>query len=56
MLNRQRQQNQLAEDAETEKRVPKIGTKGRGAADIDRPKSYPKYDDLEINPGVKKTE
>lgn len=54
-LNRQRQQTQLAEDAVTEKRAPKIGSTGKGAADIDRPKSYPKYDDLEINPGVRKT-
>uniref|UniRef100_A0AC34QA57 NADH dehydrogenase [ubiquinone] 1 alpha subcomplex subunit 12 n=1 Tax=Panagrolaimus sp. JU765 TaxID=591449 RepID=A0AC34QA57_9BILA len=55
-LNRQRQQQQLAEDAQTEKRAPKIGSRGKGAADVDRPKSYPKYDDLEINPGVRKTQ
>jgi NADH dehydrogenase [ubiquinone] 1 alpha subcomplex assembly factor 2 len=55
-INRLRQQKQLAQDSETEKRAPKIGSTGKGAGDIDRPKQYPTYDDLELSPGAKKSD
>ncbi|KAK0398562.1 hypothetical protein QR680_002646 [Steinernema hermaphroditum] len=52
-LNRRRQQAQALQDTVTEKRAPHIGTTGKGFADIDRPKQFPKYDDLETTPGAK---
>uniref|UniRef100_A0A914CBJ8 NADH dehydrogenase [ubiquinone] 1 alpha subcomplex subunit 12 n=1 Tax=Acrobeloides nanus TaxID=290746 RepID=A0A914CBJ8_9BILA len=55
-MNRLRAQSQLSEDAETEKRAPKIESTGKGAADVDRPHAFPTYKDIEIAPGVKKTE
>uniref|UniRef100_A0A7E4UY88 NADH:ubiquinone oxidoreductase complex assembly factor 2 n=1 Tax=Panagrellus redivivus TaxID=6233 RepID=A0A7E4UY88_PANRE len=51
-LNRLRQQKQLAEDNITEKRAPKIASRGRGAGDVDQPKNYPKYSDMEVAPGA----
>uniref|UniRef100_A0AC34GSQ1 NADH dehydrogenase [ubiquinone] 1 alpha subcomplex subunit 12 n=1 Tax=Panagrolaimus sp. ES5 TaxID=591445 RepID=A0AC34GSQ1_9BILA len=55
-LNRLRQQKQLEQDSVTERRAPKIGSSGKGAGDIDRPKQYPTYDDMEISPGAKKSD
>lgn len=37
----------------TEQRAPHIESKGKGAADIDRPKQFPSYDnDFEVSPGA----
>ncbi|KAK0409389.1 hypothetical protein QR680_004510 [Steinernema hermaphroditum] len=52
-LNRQRQQAQAKQDTVTEKRAPRIDTTGKGFADIDRPKQFPHYADLESTPGSK---
>ncbi|GMR49716.1 hypothetical protein PMAYCL1PPCAC_19911, partial [Pristionchus mayeri] len=51
-LNRARQQAQLAGDAAREKRAPVITSTGKGASESSQPRSYPKYEDLEINPGA----
>ncbi|KAI1732666.1 NADH ubiquinone oxidoreductase subunit NDUFA12 domain-containing protein [Ditylenchus destructor] len=55
-LNQKRQQAQLKEDAETERRAPIVGSTGKGAHDVDRGTQYPKYEDIEMAPGVIKTE
>ena len=52
-LNLMKQQYQLLQDTETEKRAPKIGSHGKGAAEIDRKTEYPAYEDAELSPGVK---
>ncbi|GMT24526.1 hypothetical protein PFISCL1PPCAC_15823, partial [Pristionchus fissidentatus] len=51
-LNRARQQAQLTEDAAREKRAPVVTSTGKGASESTQPRSYPKYDDLEVNPGA----
>uniref|UniRef100_A0A183C4X2 BUD13 homolog n=2 Tax=Globodera pallida TaxID=36090 RepID=A0A183C4X2_GLOPA len=58
-LNVLKQQAQLAQNEETEKRAPKIESKGVGAADMDKKQSfasgdYPKYGgEYEDHPGSK---
>ncbi|GMS96969.1 hypothetical protein PENTCL1PPCAC_19144, partial [Pristionchus entomophagus] len=51
-LNRARQQAQLTEDAAREKRAPIVTSTGKGASESTQPRHYPKYEDLEINPGA----
>uniref|UniRef100_A0A914HH93 NADH dehydrogenase [ubiquinone] 1 alpha subcomplex subunit 12 n=1 Tax=Globodera rostochiensis TaxID=31243 RepID=A0A914HH93_GLORO len=59
-LNVLKQQAQLAQNEETEKRAPKIESKGVGAADMDKKQSfassdYPKYgEEYEEHPGSKR--
>uniref|UniRef100_A0A915CVV5 Carbonic anhydrase n=1 Tax=Ditylenchus dipsaci TaxID=166011 RepID=A0A915CVV5_9BILA len=51
-FNQNKQQAQLKEDAVTEKRAPLVGSSGKGAADVDRKRTYPSYDEAEVTPGL----
>ncbi|VDN23744.1 unnamed protein product, partial [Cylicostephanus goldi] len=52
-LNQMRGKAQLAQNTVTEKRAPRIDTKDP-PPDKDKPAPFPKYDDMESAPGVKK--
>lgn len=43
-------QAQLAGDAQTEKKAPQVHSEGPGANE--GPRHYPKYSDMEVNPGA----
>ncbi|CAI5448441.1 unnamed protein product [Caenorhabditis angaria] len=51
-LNRQKQQAQLAQDSNTEKRAPIVNSEGMGSGDH-KPQKFPKYKDLEVTPGFR---
>uniref|UniRef100_A0A1I7V4P7 NADH:ubiquinone oxidoreductase complex assembly factor 2 n=1 Tax=Caenorhabditis tropicalis TaxID=1561998 RepID=A0A1I7V4P7_9PELO len=48
-INRMRQQAQLAQDSNTEKRAPRVQSETKSAGD--KPQTFPKYNDLEVSPG-----
>ena len=56
----QRQQAQIEQDSQTEKRAPTIDSHGIGAADMDKKqeKGFPRYQEkgFEMNPGAKNLE
>ncbi|ULT92947.1 hypothetical protein L5515_010009 [Caenorhabditis briggsae] len=54
-INRMKQQAQLAQDSNTEKRAPHVQSEGKGAGDH-QPQKFPKYKDLEVTPGYQEKE
>ncbi|KHJ86664.1 hypothetical protein OESDEN_13578 [Oesophagostomum dentatum] len=54
-LNRMREQAQLAQNEATEKRAPHVATKDP-PPQPNKPAAFPRHDDMESAPGVKKGE